>query len=65
MAKHTTEQEIKAQELERKVRDYFVAQYYASKVGEEFDAKVSGMIAKGIFVELADTAEGIVLMGKT
>ena len=65
VAKHTTEQEIKAQELERKVRDYFVAQYYASKVGEEFDARVSGMITKGIFVELADTAEGIVLMWKT
>ena len=62
VAEHTSTQETKAQELEWKVKDYFIAMYYQDKIGKTFDGVISGMISKGIFVELADTAEGIILM---
>jgi exoribonuclease R len=32
IAKHCSEQEIKAQKLEWKVRDYFMVQYYKDKI---------------------------------
>ena len=60
IAKHCSEQEIKAQKLEWKVRDYFMVQYYKDKIWQEFEGMVSGMIQTGIFVALENTAEGFV-----
>jgi len=49
-----------SEKLEYKVRDYFLVKYYSDKIGQEFDAIISGTIYKGFFVELPDTAEGFV-----
>lgn len=62
VGEYTSNQEVRAQELERKVRDYFITIYYQDKIGQKFNGIISGMISKGIFVELEDTAEGIILM---
>ena len=59
-AKKCTEQEIKAQKLEWKVRDYFMVQYYKDKIWEEFTWTVSGMLNFWIFVALENTAEWFV-----
>lgn len=53
-------QERMSEKLEYKVRDYFLVKYYSDKIGQEFDAIISGTIYKGFFVELPDTAEGFV-----
>ena len=60
IAKHCSEQEIKAQKLEWKVRDYFMVQYYKDKIWQEFDWMVSWMIQTWIFVALESTAEWFV-----
>ena len=60
IAKHCSEQEIKAQKLEWKVRDYFMVQYYKDKIWQEFEGMISGMIQTWIFVALENTAEGFV-----
>jgi ribonuclease R len=60
IAKKCTEQEIKAQKLEWKVRDYFMIQYYKDKIWQQFEWTVSGMIGWWIFVVLKNTAEWFV-----
>jgi len=59
-AKKCTEQEIKAQKLEWKVRDYFMVQYYKDKIWQEFEWTVSGMLWFWVFVALENTAEWFV-----
>ena len=59
--KHISRQEIKASEAERDSVKYKQVEYMQNHVGEIFDAQVSGMIDKGIFVELPDSkAEGLI-----
>jgi ribonuclease R len=59
--KHVSRQEIKASEAERDSIKYKQVEYMASKVGQEFMAQVTGMIERGIFVELPDSkAEGLI-----
>ncbi|MDC0506119.1 VacB/RNase II family 3'-5' exoribonuclease [Candidatus Gracilibacteria bacterium] len=53
-------QERKAEKLEYKFRDHYVCDYYAHREGESFEGTISGLIPKGIFIELSDTAEGFV-----
>ncbi|PIE85242.1 ribonuclease R [Candidatus Gracilibacteria bacterium] len=60
IAKKTSTQEKKAELLEYKVRDYFIVRYYKNRIGEEFEGNISGMIPKGLFVQLKDTTEGFV-----
>jgi len=57
VGKQSSTQERMSDKLEYKVRDYFLVKYYKDKIGEEFDAIVSGTLYKGFFVELPDTAE--------
>lgn len=64
VAKQSSQQEQKAEKLEYKVRDYYICQFYSSKIGETFSGKVSGMIPAGTFIELADTAEWFVELDK-
>lgn len=59
--KHVSRQEIKAAEAERDSIKYKQVEYMSSKVGQEFMAQVTGMIERGIFVELPDSkAEGLI-----
>ena len=60
VSKYTSDKERKAEKLEYKVRDYFVVQFYKDRVGEEFEATISWVLAKWFFVALSDTSEWFV-----
>jgi ribonuclease R len=60
IAKHCSEMERKAEQLEYKVKDYFICKYYKNKIWEEFIASISGLIPKWIFVMLEDTSEWMI-----
>lgn len=60
VAKQSGERERLSEKLEYKVRDYFIVKYYKNKIWQEFDAVISGLISKWIFVTLQDTAEWFV-----
>lgn len=59
--KHISLQERKAMDAERESVKYKLAEYMAFFVGNEFDGIISGMIEKGVFIEITDTkAEGFI-----
>lgn len=51
--------ERKAQELEREVHKMKKAEFMAGHIGEEYDGVVSGITEFGVYVELANTVEGM------
>jgi len=58
---HISRQERRAVSAERESVKYMQAVYMNDRIGEEFDATVSGIIEKGIFVETLETkAEGLI-----
>jgi ribonuclease R len=63
VALRSSEREVLSERIEYRVRDYMAVQYMKDKVGEEFQAKVSGMIEKWFFVELPNTIEWFVEFG--
>ena len=56
--------ERNAEEAERTVDDQKKAEFMADKVGQIFDATVSGASESGIFVELPNTVEGLIYTEK-
>ncbi len=61
LAKSNTESEILAQKAERDYIRLKQIRWLAERVGETFDGIISGVIGRGIFVELKDTlVEGFV-----
>jgi len=52
--------ERNADEAERAVDDQKKAEFMANKIGDIFDAKVSGASEAGVFVELDNTVEGLI-----
>lgn len=54
--------ERNADEAERTVDDQKKAEFMADKIGEIYDAKISGVTESGIFVELENTVEGLVYL---
>ena len=59
--KHISDQEKKAAECERESVRYKQVEFIKSKVGETFEGIISGMIDRGIFVQLTTIfAEGMV-----
>ncbi|WP_235290837.1 ribonuclease R [Portibacter lacus] len=59
---HISAQERKAMTAERESIKYKSVEFMQGKEGEEFDANISGMIDKGIFVQLKESkAEGLIL----
>jgi ribonuclease R len=59
--KHISKQEVKAAEAERESIKYKQVEFMTSQVGHEFTAQISGMIEKGIFVEILENkAEGLI-----
>lgn len=56
----SSQREKRADDVERKVDDIFVSAYMSDFIGEEFDGVISGVTSFGIFVELENTAEGLV-----
>jgi exoribonuclease R len=64
LAAHCTEQEDNAAKVERQVRKSAAALLLASRIGEQFDAVVTGAAAKGTWVRVAKPAvEGRVVRG--
>ena len=59
-AKHSSDTERKADELERAVDSMKMAEYMADHTGECFAGRVSGVIKRGVFVRLSNTVEGMV-----
>ena len=49
-----------ADEAERKVDDLYKLAYMSERLGEEFDAVISGVTSHGIYCELENTVEGFV-----
>ncbi|MEO5582632.1 MAG: VacB/RNase II family 3'-5' exoribonuclease [Saprospiraceae bacterium] len=59
--KHISNQERKAMESERESVKFFQLLYIADHIGSEFDGFISGMIEKGLFIELEDNhVEGFI-----
>lgn len=64
LARHCTEQENNATKVERQVRKSAAALLLESRIGERFDAVVTGASAKGTWVRIArPVAEGKVVQG--
>ncbi|MCM1545959.1 MAG: ribonuclease R [Clostridiales bacterium] len=56
----TSERERQADTAERDVDDLYKVAYMQTRLGEEYDAVISGVIESGIFAELANTVEGFI-----
>ena len=54
--------EVRAVNAEREAEKFYMAEYMAQHIGEQFNGKISGVIQKGFFVELFNTVEGFVTM---
>ncbi len=61
-AMRSSKAERTAQDCERKVDDYKKAEYMSHRVGEKFVGTISSVTDFGFFVELENTAEGLVRM---
>ena len=65
LATHCTEQEDAATKVERRVRKSAAAQFLSGRIGETFDALVTGASAKGTWVRLLKPpAEGKLVNGQ-
>ncbi len=64
LATHCTEQEDAAKKVERQVRKSVAAQFLSGRIGETFDALVTGASDKGTWVRLLKPpAEGRLMVG--
>ncbi len=59
-AKHSSETERTAVEIEREVQKLKKAEYMKDHIGEKFSGTVSGVTGFGLFVELPNTVEGLI-----
>ncbi len=59
-AEHSSTTERQADEAERAVDDQKATEWMQTKIGEEFEGTISGIIPNGFFVELDNTVEGFV-----
>jgi ribonuclease R len=61
LAIHSSEREVRATEAERDSIKLKQVEYLEPRIGEEFDAVISGVSDRGMFVELTETrAEGMI-----
>jgi ribonuclease R len=60
IADSSSEMERKAEQAERDLVDYYKAVYMQRHIGDKFNGVVSGVTGFGMFVELDNTAEGLV-----
>ena len=64
LAQHCTTQEDAANKVERQVRKSAAAMLVQSRIGETFDAFVTGVTASGTFVRVTDPPiEGMLMRG--
>ena len=60
VAKHSSETERRADEAERETVKLKKVDYMERHIGEEYDGVISGITAYGLYVELANTVEGLI-----
>ncbi|KXO16375.1 ribonuclease R [Clostridiales bacterium KA00134] len=60
ICKKVSEMELVQDEAERAVKDAKIAQYMKDKIGEVYDAKITGITNFGIFAALENTVEGLI-----
>ena len=60
MAKHCSERERRADDIEREVDKIKMVEYMSRHIGETFSGQISGVTSFGFFVELPNTIEGLV-----
>lgn len=60
VTKHSSEMERRADEAERETIKLKKAEYMQQHIGEEYEGVISGMTKWGMYVELANTVEGLV-----
>ena len=58
MASHTSDLEVRADQLEREVDDLLSCKYMSKFIGKQFSGKIVSFIRKGAFVELDNGIEG-------
>lgn len=56
----SSERERNAQEAEREVDALYLTAYMQDKIGEEYEATISGVTAYGLYAELKNTVEGYI-----
>ncbi len=59
-AKQSSLRERRAADAEREVDDLYMTMYMSERIGEEFDAVISGVTNFGLFAELENTVEGLI-----
>ena len=59
-AKQSSEREKIATQVEREAQDIKKAEYMESRIGQEYEGIVSSITQFGMFVELANTVEGLI-----
>ncbi len=59
-AQQSSDRERRAESAERDVDDLYKTMYMSERIGEEFDAVISGVTAYGLFAELPNTIEGFI-----
>ncbi len=64
VAKHSSEMERRADEAERETDKLKKVQYMESRIGQIYEGVVSGITTWGIYVELANTIEGMIHVSK-
>ncbi len=59
-AEQSSLQERRATEAEREVDDLYTTMYMSERLGEEYEAVISGVTGFGLFAELPNTVEGFI-----
>ena len=59
-AQQSSDRERRATDAERDVDDLYKTMYMSERIGEEFDAVISGVTAYGLFAELPNSIEGFI-----
>lgn len=63
-AMQSSNTELAAVRCERECENFYMAEYMKNHIGEEFEGFISGVSPSGVFVQLANTIEGMVSMTK-
>ncbi len=59
-AEESSRLEVRAMAAERSAEDCYMAEYIRQHIGEEFTGIISGVTARGVFVQLPSSVEGFV-----
>lgn len=60
IAKQSSDRERRAADAEREVDALYTTMYMSEKIGEEYDAVISGVTSFGLFAELSNAVEGFI-----